>query len=239
MRVLFAAALACLALATPAQTELAMAAGHDGVWKFDNLKSIGGIAPQVEGNPTTVSSPVGKAVQFNGKDDALFFPDRPLVGASTFTIEAIFRPDGGDEQQRWMHIAETDPKTGLDANPGGTSDPNPRHMFEIRVKGDQWYLDGFVNYKGGSKALMFPAKTHPVGPWYAVAQVYDGKMFRTYVNGELQGEAEVDNYVAQGAGHMMVGTRMNRVNYFKGAVAEARFTPSALDPSQFLKVPAN
>ncbi len=55
---------------------------------------------------------MGKAVQFNGKDTGLFFPGRPLVGAKTFTIEAIFRPEGGDFQQRWMHIAETDPKTG-------------------------------------------------------------------------------------------------------------------------------
>ena len=232
MRLLFAAALGCVALAAPA-----WAAGHDGVWKFDNLKSIAGLTPKVEGNPQIISSPVGKAVLFNGKDDSLFFSDRPLVGAKTFTLEAIFRPDGGDEQQRWMHIAETDPKTGLDANPGGTNDPNPRFMFEIRVKGDQWYLDGFVNYHGGSKALMFPDHLHPVGQWYAVAQTYDGKMYRTYVNGELQGEAVVENYVPHGPGHMMVGTRMNHVNYFKGAVAEARFTPHALEPAQFLKVP--
>ena len=83
---------------------------------------------------------------------------------------------------------------------------------------------------------MFPDKLHPIGPWYAVTQVYDGKMFRTYVNGELQGEAEIDNYVPHGEGHMMVGTRMNRVNYVHGAIAEARYTDHALTPDQFLKV---
>jgi hypothetical protein len=30
---------------------------------------------------------------------------------------------------------------------------------------------------------------------------------------------------------------MNHVNYFKGSVAEARFTARALKPSEFLKVP--
>lgn len=207
------------------------------VWKFDNLKSIGGVVPKVEGHPTLIDGPLGKAVHFNGKDDALFFPDRPLVGAKTFTIEAIFHPDGGAFQQRWMHIAETDPKTGLDANPGGTSDPNPRFMFEIRVVKDQWYLDAFVNSKAGSKALAFPKKLHPIGPWYAVAQTYDGKTYRSYVNGVLEGEAEV-GFTPHGPGHMMVGVRMNHVNYFKGAIAEARFTPHALAPDQFLKVPA-
>ena len=205
------------------------------LWKFNNLERIGGIAPKVEGHPALVDSPVGKAVQFNGADTALFFPARPLVGAKTFTIEAIFRPEGGEFQQRWMHIAETDPKTGLDANSGGTADPNPRFMFEIRVVKDQWYLDAFVNSKAGSKALAFPEKLHPVGPWYAVEQTYDGKTYRSYVNGVLEGEGDVA-FTPHGSGHMMVGVRMNHVNYFKGSVAEARFTTRALSPREFLKV---
>jgi hypothetical protein len=50
----------------------------------------------------------GQGGEFNGSDTALFFPSRPPVGAKSFTIEAIFRPEGGEFQQRWMHIAETD-----------------------------------------------------------------------------------------------------------------------------------
>src|SRR5471030_3386319 len=66
------------------------------VWKFNNLSRIGGLTPTVEGAPALVDSPVGKAVQFNGADTGLFFSGRPLVGAKTFTIEAIFRPEGGE-----------------------------------------------------------------------------------------------------------------------------------------------
>ena len=207
------------------------------LWRFDNLKRIGGMSPKVEGAPQLVDSPVGKAVQFNGSDTALFFPGRPLVGAKAFTIEAIFRPEGGDFQQRWMHIAETDPKTGLDANPGGTSDPNPRFMFEVRVKDGQWWLDAFVNSAAGSKALIDPKKTHPINQWYAVAQTYDGKTYRSYVNGVLENEAEV-GFTPHGPGHMMVGVRINHVNYFTGSVAQARFTTHALKPEELLKVPA-
>ncbi len=223
-------------MAISASDAWAQQAQEQTVWKFDNLARIGGLAPKVEGAPQLVDSPVGKAVRFNGKDDALFFPARPLVGARTFTIEAIFRPEGGDFQQRWMHIAETDPRTGLDANTNGTADPNPRFMFEIRVVKDQWYLDAFVNSKAGSKALAFPEKLHPVGPWYAVEQTYDGKTYRAYVNGVLEGEGEV-GFEPHGPGHMMVGVRMNHVNWFKGSVAEARFTLRALTPGEFLKVP--
>ena len=206
------------------------------VWRFDNLVRIGGIVPEVEGAPRLVDSPVGKAMQFNGKNDALFFGDRPLVGAKTFTIEAIFRPEGGDFEQRWMHIVETDPVTGLDALPAGTSDPNPRFMFETRVKDGHWYLDAFVNSRSGSKALIFPDKTHALNRWYAVAQTYDGKTYRMYVDGVLEGEAEVA-FTPHGPGHVMVGVRINHVNWFKGSVALARFTDAALPPEKLLKLP--
>jgi hypothetical protein len=205
------------------------------LWKFNNLERIGGLAPKVEGHPALVASPVGQAVDFNGVDDALFFPGRPLVGAKEFSIEVIFRPEGGALEQRFMHIAETDPATGLDAQPKGTSDSNPRFMFEIRVKDGVWWLDAFVNSKAGSKALIDPAKTHPVGPWYAVQQTYDGKTYRSYVNGVLENEAEVP-FTPHGPGHMMVGVRMNHVNYFHGAIAQARFSTRALRPSEFMTV---
>ena len=215
---------------------LAPARAAQTVWTFDNLSRIGGIPVKVEGNPQLIDSPAGKAVRFDGKDDALFFSDRPLVGAKTFTIEAIFRPEGGDFEQRWMHIVETDPVTGLDALPAGTSDPNPRFMFEVLIKDGGWYLDAFVNSKAGSKALIFPEKLHPIGPWYAVAQTYDGKTYRVYVDGVLEGEADVP-FTPHGPGHVMVGVRINHVNWFKGAVAKARFTDSALPPDRLLKLP--
>ena len=205
------------------------------LWKFNNLDRIGGLAAKVEGHPKLVDSPVGQAIDFNGVDDAVFLPGRPLVGAKEFSIEVIFKPEGGALEQRFMHIAETDPATGLDANPAGTGDPNPRFMFEIRVKDGVWWLDAFVNSKAGSKALIDPKKTHPVGPWYAVQQTYDGKTYRSYVNGVLENEAEVA-FTPHGAGHMMVGTRMNHVNYFHGAIAQARFSTRALRPGEFMKV---
>jgi len=206
------------------------------VWRFDNLSRIGGLTPKVEGDPALVESPLGKAVHFDGVDDAMLFPSRPLIGAKAFTIEAIFRPEGGAFEQRWLHVAETDPATGLDANPAGTSDPNPRIMFEIRVRDGRWYLDSFVNSKAGSKALIDPGKTHPLNRWHAVQQTYDGSTYRAYVDGVLEAEALVA-FTPHGPGRVMVGVRMNRVNWFQGAVAEIRFTDRALKPGEFLKAP--
>ena len=206
------------------------------IWRFDNLSQIGGFKAVSEGQPSVIDGPMGKALKFNGKDESLFITGRPLVGAQTFTIEVIFRPDGGAFQQRFMHIAETDQKTGLDALSGGTSDPNPRFMFEVRIVDNSWYLDAFVNSKAGNKPLAFPEKLHPIGQWYAVEQTYDGKTYRSYVNGILEGEAEVA-FTPHGNGHVRVGARMNRIDYFNGAIAEARFTDLALSPAQFLTIP--
>ena len=207
------------------------------VWNFDNLQKIGGLPVKVEGHPRVIDSPVGKAVEFDGVGDSLFIDQHPLAGAQTFTFEAIFRPDGGAEAQRWFHLAERDPKSGLLANPNPanpTQDTNARFLFELRVvNGNQWYLDAFTNGEGYSRALMFREKLHPIGQWYHVAQVYDGKMYRSYVNGELQGEAELA-YKPQGPGAASIGVRMNKVNYFHGAVAKARFTPHALPVSEFM-----
>ena len=200
------------------------------VWTFDRLDKIGGVAPQVEGHPTVINTPLGKAIEFHGVDDALFIDRHPLAGAAQFTFEAIFRPDGGNVEQRWFHLAEQDPTTGRDTD--------TRFLFELRVvETSRWYLDAFVNGPGYNRALMFPDKVHPVGRWYHVAQVYDGRMYRSYVNGELQGEAEIA-FKAQGTGHASVGVRINRVNYFKGAVRQARFTPRALAVTDFMKLPA-
>jgi hypothetical protein len=189
------------------------------VWEFDNLDRIGGFPVTVGGHPKVIASPVGKAVEFDGIQDSLLINRHPLAGASTFTWEAIFRPDGGDVEQRWFHLAERNSERRL--------------LFELRVvNGNSWYLDAFTPGRG----LMFPDKLHPLGRWYHVAQVYDGRMYRSYVDGELQGEGPLE-YTPQSEGAASIGVRINKVNYFRGAVARARFTLSALAPSEFMALP--
>jgi hypothetical protein len=161
----------------------------------------------------------------------LFIPEHPLAGASTFTFEAIFRPEtGGAVEQRWFHLAEQDPKTGKDTD--------TRFLFEIRVINNQWCLDAFVHTPMVDKALLFRDKLHSLDVWHRVAMVYDGQEFRSYVDGELQGKAAI-HFEPEGPGHSSVGVRINKVNYFKGSVREARFTRRALPPEEFLKLPAD
>ncbi len=214
----FLALTAALLLSSPAAAQT--------VWTFDRLDRIGGLAPKVEGDPKVVDSELGKAIAFDGVDDALFLGAHPLAGAKTFTIEAIFRPDGGAFEQRWLHLAETGP----DGEPDDT-----RLMFEIRVVGTAWYLDAFANGPGYKHTLVFPQTRYPIGHWYHVAQTFDGKTYRAYVDGILQGEAEIA-FQPQGKGQSSAGTRINRRNYFHGAIRLARFTRRALAPAQFMRL---
>lgn len=198
------------------------------VWTFDKLADIGGYKTTVLGEPKVIDSPLGKAVAFDGVDDALFIDNHPLAGAKSFTLEAIFRPDGGQREQRWFHLSEQD---------SAGADTNNRMLFEIRVVDGQWYLDSFHQSGTASATLMNRRALHPLGAWYHVASVYDGKEFRNYVDGVQEGSAQVD-LAPHGAGHTSVGVRINKVFYFKGAVQRARFTRKALSPSEFLKPPA-
>ena len=121
------------------------------VWTFDRLDRIGGHAPTVLGHPRVIDTPLGKAVEFNGVDDGLQFDVHPLAGAATFTWEAIFRPDGGNAEQRWFHLEE---------NPADGSDTNNRMLFEIRVIDGRWCLDAFNKSGADQKALLNRQNLH-------------------------------------------------------------------------------
>jgi len=198
------------------------------LWTFDRLENIAGYPTKVEGHPHVIDSPVGKAVEFNGVDDALFIEDHPLADAATFTWEVIFRPDkGGSPEQRFFHLQERDAKSG--------EDTLNRFLFEIRVTRDNWFLDSFVLSPAGSKALFNRDHLHPPGAWYHVAQVYDGHRYRNYINGVQENQADL-SFTPQAAGHASAGVRINHRDYFKGAIARARFTKGALSPAEFLKI---
>ena len=92
------------------------------VWWFHQTSTLGGYTTQVLGHPQVIDTPFGKAVQFNGVDDALFVPVHPLAGAATWTWEVIFRPDvDGAPAQRFFHLSVLDPATGRMSTTGCSS----------------------------------------------------------------------------------------------------------------------
>jgi len=165
------------------------------VWTFDRLDHIGGFPAIVVGHPRIIKTPLGKAVEFNGVDDAIFIDNHPLAGAETFTFEVFFRPDrGGAAEQRWFHLSTLDPKTGQDTD--------TRIMFDPRDWG------AMVSRSSGQRTQRLPAidrpdLLHPLGTWHHVAMVYDGKELRRYVNGVFERKVALE-FSPEAPGHSSV-----------------------------------
>lgn len=221
----------CLALAA----FCAVSAAAQEIWRFGQTASLGGHATKVLGAPKVIDTEIGKAVWFNGVDDALFVGVHPLAGAATWTWEMIFRPDeDGRPAQRIFHLQSVDAATGADI-------ANERMLFEIRIVPGAdgkpaWCLDSFATAAGQSRTLLNCQKQYPFGRWYRVTAVYDGKMLRNYVGDELQGEGELA-IPAERPGRSSVGTRIDQRDWYKGSIYEARFTQRALEPKDFLSLP--
>ena len=231
------AGLAMIAASAHAQTAKSAKPADSGVasntesevWRFDQTGVLGGHPVTVLGHPRVIESPYGKAVEFNGVDDALYVDVHPLAGVSAFTWEVIFRPDAdGAPEQRFFHLREQDPQTGKDTL--------NRMLFEIRIVDGQWCLDSFAMTGAQRLTLLNCKLLHPLGKWYRVTAVYDGKELRNYLGDELEGEGEL-MLGPQLAGHSSVGVRIDKRDYFKGAILMARMTRHALPVEQFLKMP--
>ena len=198
-----------------------LAVADSTVWHLDNLDEIGGFDVTVQGAPGIIDTPGGKAIEFDGIDDAIFLDVHPLAGMSTFTVEVIFTPyEGGEAEQRFFHMQN------------GSSDE--RVMFETRlVQGGHWFLDTFI-YSGEQKIPLYAIDNkHETGSWYHAAVVVDEDSFTHFVNGQLE-MSEPMKYESQGLGRTSLGVRMNKVNWFKGAIRTVRITPRALTPEEFL-----
>ena len=192
-------------------------------WNIDNISSIGGNAVTVEGKPTVIDTPKGKAVEFDGVDDGLFLDLHPLEGAETFTLEVVFCPySNGPEEQRFFHLQE--------------NDTNNRLLIETRIIGGaSWSLDTFMMSGVTDQTLLDKSITHPTDQWYAIALVFDGKEMRHYINGVKELSAPIAAFTPPKAGRTSLGVRINKVYWFRGAIRQARFTRRALSPEEFLK----
>lgn len=193
--------------------------GDSVLWKIEGRESVGGHEVEVLGSPQAVGSVLGGVVEFDGADDGLIVKANPLAGLSRFTVEVVFRPDpDGAREQRFLHFQEVD---------------DHRVLIETRLTGDgQWFLDTFLKSGEAEETLFAKEHLHPVGGWFHAALTYDGRIMRHYVNGSPELEGEVAFKPMMG-GQTSIGCRMNRVYWFRGAIASVRITPRVLEPQSF------
>ena len=204
---------ALLAVCVPAARS-----GEARVWTLRDAARVGEQTTEVIGSPKVSGAGNDTALVFDGVGDGIFVPSNPLAGWKAFTIEVHFKPDGsGGEEQRFLHIED---------------ELKHRVLMETRVRDQQWSLDTFLFQDAGHKlTLLDRARLHPTDRWYRVALVYDGTKMSSYVNGELELSGDVE-FVPMTAGRTSLGVRQNRVSWFKGEIADVRFTPAALPPER-------
>ena len=191
------------------------------VWMLRDAARVGGLATEVVGNPKESGTGVDTALVFDGTGDGVFVPTVPIAGWQAFTIQVRFKPDGsGSEEQRFLHLED---------------EMKHRVLMETRVRDRQWSLDTFLFQDAARKlTLLDRTKLHPTDQWCWVALVYDGTKMSHYVNGELELAGEVA-FPPMTVGRTSIGVRQNRVSWFRGAIAEIRFTRAALPAARLAR----
>lgn len=200
------------------------------IWRLDSLDKISGNSITVFGNPEIIFDGESTAVKFDGMDDGIIVHADPLEGATTFTVEIIFKPDTSsnpvNKEQRFLHIQNQ------------AYEPR-RMLMELRLTNDgKWFLDTHINADTMAHTLYADKFTHPLREWYHAALVYEKGTMIHYVNGieEMRGNV---NYLPVSKGNVSIGMRMNKRSYFKGEIKLIRITKSALTPEQFLIINKN
>ena len=177
---------------------------------------------EVSGSPRLIPTPLGPALEFDGKGDGIWLDSVPVAGLEECTIEMIFKPYGGSEfEQRYFHIGES---------------AGPRVMMELRMNpDDRWYLDSFFYLDDErKKTLLDTEKTHPADKWYNITYILGKDGTKSYVDGVLECSDSFPYEPGVNTGMTSLGVRLNKVCWFKGAILKIRFTPKQLRPKEFL-----
>jgi hypothetical protein len=184
-----------LAVRVPAQTCFPAPSGIIGWWPGDTgandifSTNNGTLVGATAGNPGMV----GGCMVFDGTNDYVSIPDSPALHPAELTIEAWIRSDllnatsnGGYPGQQYIIFHqndETDNFEGFDLakdrRPLGDTNAQDTWCFEVTsTAGDNVFLESLVYVQ--------------TNVWYHVAGVRGSNYIQLYVNGQLQGQTNVD-----------------------------------------------
>ncbi len=203
------------AATTPAETPAPI------IWRLDQAARVGGHATAVLGNPVASAADGLSGLSFDGAADAVVVPANPLAGWEAFTVEILIRPSAdGKHEQRFLHLAQGE---------------DHRVLIELRMNEDgRWCVDTFLCSEENRLALIDRARLHKPDTWTWIALTYKDGWMAHHVDGVKECEGAV-NFAAMTSGQTSIGARLNRVHWFKGAIAEARFHPTVLAAAEMQK----
>jgi hypothetical protein len=213
-------AIFCLALIAAApgrgQTAVVWRPGEAGFGRGPGVERLG--HPQRGGGVNRSGDPRAW-LHFDGRGDGFLLPLNPIAGWPRFTVQVRFRPDGmGPPEQRFLHIEDA---------------AGNRLTIETRLDAasSSWALDTFLKSAHDRRTLLDRGRLHPAARWHWAALRYADGAMDSFVDGRLELSGRVA-FPPMGAGRSAVGVRLNRVSWFKGDLAEFRFTPAALSEAE-------
>jgi hypothetical protein len=200
------------------------------------------------GGPKWVKGKFSGALELDGVDDYVVVPksDSLKFGKGSFTVEV------------WVNLSTSqttgDPGGRL-ANDRGTGAGGTLHGWQVKINntgdgGKKWGFndsgidDATGNYGVYSPGWQVTTANYDNGEWYHVCVVYEaGTGLSFYVNAELDGEVEINNYgsldndlpVVIGAAIAHDGKEGQKSQFFPGIVDEIRIWNRALSQSELEK----
>lgn len=187
-------------------------------WNIAELVSKSSPYVQLYGTPHVAKVDSKSCVIFNGKSDSLTVNENPFAGASSFTIQVLVKPDStGQQAQRFIHLEDKDLR---------------RLMVELRLSGkSSWAMDTFLHSNLGDHPLLDMKYLHSCDAWHWTALVYDGHTMTSYIDGNKELSFDLPFSVMR-EGRVAIGSRLNHVYWFKGAISVIEFDRRALSQNE-------
>jgi len=194
--------------------------GLKGYWSFDEGK--GAIAKNAVGeNPAIVQPELkwvdgkqGKAVQFNGQNYVII-PHEDFFNAPNFTVSVWTKLE---QVYDYQYIIWKDGNQWPEEGPGRRID------IWVEMTGPVTVMWNYQDRLDGRKVIAD-------GKWHHIAEVYDGKSIKLYIDGTLDGQAEPSGKLPTNDLPMWIGARPGGVAA-KGIIDELRFYDRALSEQE-------
>jgi len=216
--------LASVILALTLGASVGSAGSLVGYWSFDDIQ--GTVVPDLSGTgndgtingaPVSIEGPFGNALQLDGASDyvdcgnaeSLNITDKLTVSAWVRTVDAG-DPAGGEMGGQNHYVSKDN-----------------SYQFKHRTN-----LLIFAIWDGGPYATRISIDNSFNGEWHHVVGTYDGKVLKTYVDGNLEGDAPHEGSIDLNGHNVNIGKNPNRNDQnFKGAIDEVMIYARDLNAS--------
>jgi Concanavalin A-like lectin/glucanases superfamily len=188
------------------------------VWNVADFVNAPSSYVKIHGKPLVAIINSKKCLVFNGVNDSLTIEKNPFNGASVFTIQVLVKPDStGQPAQRFIHLEDQDRR---------------RLMVELRLLGTKdWAMDTFLHSDKGDHPLLDMSYLHTTDAWHWACLVYNGHTMMSYVDGIKELSFDLP-FTVMREGRVAIGSRLNHVYWFKGAISLIEFNRRALMQSE-------